>query len=433
MKKTFLLSVLLAAAIAGCSGSSKSVQPGTDENKGQPEPETKPAVSADPVTISILNWNAMTDEEFERYFVKPVSSKHPNITLKLVKKNSGTPQDAIANHLMSGEFPDLVFVSNKDINQFLLQETIYSLDEMVKTNGFDLKRFEPSAVESLQKKGKGLVSIPWAQNVAGLFYSLDVFDKFGVPYPKDLMTWEEALDLAKTLTRKDGDTQYIGLNMSSLSQFAQSLSVSYVSPEGKALVDTPTWKRILEFYRTLYSIPGYAEVKGSLFGAKNAAMLPEWVSAIMNNAVKDPDFRWNVAGLPNFAELLGTGREIDAHTLAISASSKHKEQAFQVIQAVTTNEVQAEMSKFGRVPILADQKVLADFGSEVPVFKGKNWDAMFKVKPAKLRENATIYDSTVLNLINPLAERIRKGETDINTLLRETQEKADAALAEAMR
>lgn len=425
MRIKLLLSALFITSIAvSCSGQDSAKNSDTIVK----------APSNDPVTISILSWNPLTDEEFERYYVKPVAKKYPNITLKLVKKNSGTAQDAIASHLMAGNFPDLIFVSNKDINDFLLAKTVYSLDDFVKSNKFDTKRFEPSAIASLQRKKEegGLVAIPWAQNVGALFYSKDVFDKFGVPYPKDLMTWDESLELARKLTRKENDVQYVGINLSSLSQFAQSLSVSYLDPNGKALVDTAVWKRILEFYKTTFAIPGGA-TKANLFGSKTAAMQPDWLLTSINAAAKDPNFRWDVAGLPNYKENLGTGREVDAHSLAISASSKHKEQAFQVIQAVTSEEVQTELSQYGRVPALVDSKILSGFGSQLPYLAGKNLAAIFKTTPGKLRENSTAYDTIVLGLINPLADRLRAGETDINTMLRETQEKADAALASAVK
>lgn len=119
--KLLVSAVLIATITSSCSGSKggDSVKQ-ADISSGT----VAKAPSSEPVTISILNWNGMTDEEFERYFVKPVAKKYPNITLSLVKKNAGAAQDAIAGHLMAGNFPDLIFVSNKDINDFLLAKTV---------------------------------------------------------------------------------------------------------------------------------------------------------------------------------------------------------------------------------------------------------------------------------------------------------------------
>lgn len=419
--------LVAAALLAGCGERQTQVE----EQPG----EQQRTVSTEPVTLSILNWNGMSEEEFQRYFVNPVSKKHPHITLQLVKKESGSPADAISKHMLGGNVPDLIYVSNKDINHFLQANLVRTLDDLVRKHAMDLNRFDGPAIQSLQNRTStgGLLSVPWAQNVAGLFYNMDIFDRFGVAYPKSLMTWEEASQLSRSLTRMESGVQYFGLNLSSLSQFAQSQSVSYVSRDGKALVDTPQWRRILEFYKAHYDIPGYRDSKGTFFGTKTVAMQPDWVSTVLTNASKNEDVRWDVTGLPNFRELLGTGREVDAHTLAIRSGSPHADQAFQVIQTVTSEEVQTEMSRYGRISVLDNSRITSDFGKELPYFAGKRWADMFQVTPGKLRDNNTPYDSIVLDQINPMAEKIRVNNADINTLLREAQEKAEQLLQAEMK
>lgn len=419
MKKAWIYSFLMMmiiALLAGCNA----------ENADSPAKQ-------EPVTISILNWNGLTEDEFDKFYLEPVSKHLPHITLKLAGKESGEPADAIAKHVMSGEMPDLIYVSNKDINHFINAEVVYNLEELVKKNQFDLDRFMAPAVESVMKPEVGLAAIPWAQNIGLIVYNKDIFDQFGVQYPKDLMTWEEMIPLARNLTRLVDNVQYLGFKPSSMSQFAQSLSVSYVSPEGKALVDTPTWHRILNFYKDLYAIPGYKEdYSGTFFGTKTVAMEAQWISTVLIQAESAPDVNWDVIGLPNFEERLGIGREVDAHTLAVSITSEHKEQALQVIQVVTSDEVQSKMSRYGRAPVLDDDQILSNYGGDRDYMAGKNWEAVFAVTPGELRENATVHDSMILRIINPLAERIRNGETDINTMLREVQQEADSALQAAM-
>lgn len=144
-KKTWLIAIALVMWVIGCSGNAQiQNQKPTDPNQETAEPAP---VSDDPVTLTILNWNHMTEDEFQRYFVAPVAEKLPHITLELVTKHEGDAQEAIASHVMSGEFPDLIFVSNKDINQFLLAKTVHSLDSLVESRQMDLSRFEPMAEE----------------------------------------------------------------------------------------------------------------------------------------------------------------------------------------------------------------------------------------------------------------------------------------------
>lgn len=48
------------------------------------------------------------------------------------------------------------------------------------------------------------------RNTEAVFYNKDLFDKFGIDYPTDNMTWDEMYELSKNMTRSDGDIQYYG-------------------------------------------------------------------------------------------------------------------------------------------------------------------------------------------------------------------------------
>lgn len=50
-----------------------------------------------------------------------------------------------------------------------------------------------------------LYMLPGQNNIQVLFYNKDLFDRFGVAYPRDGMTWGEMLDLSSRITRKEGD------------------------------------------------------------------------------------------------------------------------------------------------------------------------------------------------------------------------------------
>lgn len=53
--------------------------------------------------------------------------------------------------------------------------------------------------------------LPLFRNIQATFYNKGIFDKFGVPYPKDGMTYDEAIELAKKVTRSVDGVQYYGL------------------------------------------------------------------------------------------------------------------------------------------------------------------------------------------------------------------------------
>jgi multiple sugar transport system substrate-binding protein len=64
------------------------------------------------------------------------------------------------------------------------------------------------------------------------------------------------------------------------------------------------------------------------------------------------------------------------------------------------------------------------------VLKGKNIQGALKVKPAKMIPPHE-YNAMIDGALNAVVPDLAKGTKDINTLLREAQETADKAIAEA--
>lgn len=71
------------------------------------------------------------------------------------------------------------------------------MKDLIKRHNIDLSRFEPSIISALEKmSGGGLYGLPLYNDRMALYYNKDIFDKFGVPYPKDGMTWDEVIELS---------------------------------------------------------------------------------------------------------------------------------------------------------------------------------------------------------------------------------------------
>jgi multiple sugar transport system substrate-binding protein len=104
------------------------------------------------------------------------------------------------------------------------------LDDLIKQNSLDLNSFNPVAVSSLQgfsDKGK-LLGLPLYMNVSSLFYNKDLFDKFGVGYPKDGMLWDDAVELTRKLSRTDGGINYFGLSPGSVGDMGSTMSIQTI-------------------------------------------------------------------------------------------------------------------------------------------------------------------------------------------------------------
>jgi maltose-binding protein MalE len=54
-------------------------------------------------------------------------------------------------------------------------------------------------VQAYSTKGEFL-TMPYTVESAVMYYNKDLFDKFGATYPKDGLTWNETMDLARKLS-----------------------------------------------------------------------------------------------------------------------------------------------------------------------------------------------------------------------------------------
>jgi multiple sugar transport system substrate-binding protein len=140
---------------------------------------------------------------------------------------------------------------------------------------------------------------------------------------------------------------------------------------------------------------------------------------------------WDIASIPYFKEAPGKGYEVAPHNLLISATSKHKDEAFKVITLVTNDERQLAMSRQGRFTSLNDLKAKQEFGADLKSLKGKNLKPLLNYQAAPSAPNSK-YATLARNQIDPAMKKVLDGKADINTALREAEEAADKAIAAEM-
>lgn len=134
-----------------------------------------------------------------------------NLNFEYVRAVEG---NRLPDMIASGQQLDLFFdargIYEENLFKFGLQ---YDMTELAKTHQIDLEQFEPVLKnEALQASGGKLYMLPFQTNQQILFYNKGLFEKFGADYPVDGMTWDEMLDLAKSITRKEGDQLYFGFS-----------------------------------------------------------------------------------------------------------------------------------------------------------------------------------------------------------------------------
>lgn len=404
-------------------------------------PSQQPAAQEDaPAELTVYSNSGDSLDSWNERFGNALKKKFPNYTIKYIQK---TKEYGIKEVLTAGETIDIYWDSIGGFAATLLDNNLqFDMTELMKSHGVDLARLEPTVADSVKQiDPQHVYGIPVFNNNMVLYYNKDLFDKFGVEYPKDGMTWSQANELAAKLTRYD-DKQYIGLSSSQTHMLNMNqLSIPFVDPD-KMAPTINTDERWRTFYDTVFVGPakasGYHDYmkahdnlipyKDEFMQAKEVAMFA-WLSSII--FVYPQEFQsmnWDMVALPTFDDKPGIGSQAYPTYFAVTQMSKQKDQAMNVIAYLLSDEMQTELSKKGVMPVLKDDSILKLYGQE-SAFKGKNFQAAFYNQfapiPAKTR-----YDSM---LLTPYAKAVPKVilTGDINTVFRSTEEETAKKIAAA--
>lgn len=281
-------------------------------------------------------------------------------------------------------------------------------------------------------KPEQLIALQYYTNTGLLFYNKDIFDRFGVEYPKDGMTWEETTELARKVTRLEGGVQYQGLearDSARLDDIKSQLGLSFVNQAtGKSAFLSDGWTHFMETLVKPTQIPGNEKTLGPDGFNKTfqVAMLP-WRDSLMGNMFDIPNFSWDIVTFPTFSKAPGINTNYAGPLVAVTSISEHKEAAFQFIKAALSEEVQKQMAAMLRMPVI--KGVDSHYGSNYPKAASKNLQAVFKLKPGP---NPFVHAANAdgRKILGTTFQEIVAGK-DINTALREADEKMNMAIQQA--
>lgn len=426
---SFILVCVLSIALAACGAGIN----GKSDKEAAERPEVKQA-APEPVTLTIF---ATLDPLFFKNMglEEMLKTKYPHITLKFVQINLTTV--TFESALASGETPDLVCCSIASIGTFKDLKLISDLTPLIQKHKFDLSSLNPGmeqVIRSYSEKGEFLM-MPFYMSTAALYYNKDLFDKFAVPYPKDGMTWEEVYELAKRLTRQEGGVQYKGFmfNQQNITYKNQS-GLAFVDPKtSKAAVNTDTWKKWLD------TMSSFGRIEGNNGGAEQDLFLKERTLAMRTGPTLIPllpeatqkGLNWDVVSFPDFAGKKGAGTQMNAPYFAITPMSKHKDEAFQFVSFLVSEEAQTSLSAKGNVPVIRSEKVAQAFGTMFPELKGRNLQSFMKdtiAAPAPY----TRYDDIARTVMFIKLIEVQDGKKDANTALREAEEEINKKIVEQL-
>ncbi|WP_158289480.1 ABC transporter substrate-binding protein [Paenibacillus flagellatus] len=426
----FAVALLLAVtlALAGCGKGA-----GTSDAPSQQGGET-PKTATEPVTLTAAIDAVIIDPALEKLIQEELKASRPNITLNIIQPTKGNTLNEL---IAAGTVPDLIFTYNGRLSTYADRELLRDMTELAKTHQIDLSRFDPQMIDDVRKfsdKGE-LYGIPYGTNFHALYYNKDIFDKFGVAYPQDGMTWDQVVDLAKKVTRKDGNTQYRGFDPGAgISWIYQPLGIQADDYKtGKSSINNEQWRKVFELVHSFYSIPG--NEPGTVTAAdqflkdKTLAMIGYTNLFSQLESAGQNGLNWDVVQYPSYPERPNIYGNASVNVIMVTKTSKHTDEAMQVIRAATSDRVQLESSKQGKVSPLKSETVRAAFGTGLPFLQGKQLQSIFKSKPVPYPLSSP-YRSKSESIASKYFKEYDSGSMDVNSALSKAEEEINKMLLE---
>jgi len=428
---------MLIGAIAwlpACSGGSGGASGPSDGGNAE-----KP--SDEPVELVFYSIARDSEESFNERMGNDIRQKFPNVTIKYIQRTAG--ETDLEQILLTDQKIDMIWGSQATWGSVLKYGLEYDMTELIKKHDVDLSRIEPGLVEAIkQRSDGGMYGIPYENSTMAIYYNKDIFDKFGVEYPKDGMTWDEFYELARKVTGSIDGQDYIGFSPSQNHMVLMNpFSLPLIDPAtGRSTYGDAKWKTILETELLRFAKdPVYKSAmekyrKGKLPDTNTflkdrvVAMYPGGPLTPIVLASEMAAFNWDLVAAPTYEDRQGTGFQSYPNYISITNMSEHKDEAMEVIKFLISDEYQTKLSRSGNMTVLRNEQIQKQMGED-GAFKGKNYSAYFYNKLAPIAQGANVQtDKDPLYSITNRLVPIINGEIDINTALRQAEEEVNMGI-----
>ncbi len=391
----FVLAALVLAACGGSATPAPQEQP-TAQPAQQEQPTAQPAQqeqpTAQPAEEITIRWRTRPDNQEEINVYSNISqeldAQLEGITLTY--EPGGTEganyQDQLRTEVAAGTAPDVFWIPGTDVADFATRGLILNVAELAaKTEGFDVNAFYPGPMYHLtynpEKGASGadsgaLWGLPRDVSTFALYLNLDLINEAGAPDPRELAKqgkwdWEAFLDVAQK-TRALGPDIY-GYGASAwwgpYGVWLNAAGGGFFNEDRTACaLNTPESLAGLEFQRALYQeydvATPYGEDPEPPFRAGKVAMFQNgrWATP----GVRTVEFEWDVVELPKGPK--GTqGNWLFWGAYVINAKTQHPEEAWKLVQALTTAETQGKVAALGaNIPSRVSQEAFDAFLTFTP-------------------------------------------------------------------
>jgi len=316
-----------------------------------------------------LRWRTRPDNQAEIDVYQQVSDdiagRGLGFTLKYEPGGSETAsyQDQLKTEIAAGTAPDVFWIPGTDIADFAGSGLLYNISDVEGAADFDVSEFYPETMVHLQTDpetgeeaaGDFLWGLPRDVSTFALYLNLDLISEAGAEDPRvlaeeDAWTWEAFREVADQVAELGGANKGFAMNAwwANYGYFMNNAGGGFFNEDRTGCgLDSEGSIAGLQFLSDLYgtdtAVP-YGEDGEEPWTAGTVGMFinGRWATP---GARANAGFNWDVVSLPAQEEARGNWLFWGAYV--VNAETEHPEEAWALVQELTTTETQATISELG--------------------------------------------------------------------------------------
>lgn len=372
MKRTMvgLLALSLAAVTAACGDSGKTTGSAADTA----------ANSGKKVELKFATWGNPAQLDLYQKLAVKFQETHPNIEVKIDSIPFGDYQQKISVLAAGRELPDIAWISERMVPQFMSNGILEDISDVTKDPSFNSEDIIPSTLELFRKDGK-LYGLPFSTPPSVVFYNKDLFDKAGLTSPNELAkqgkwTWSEFEKSAKAISSGPTSGRTYGANFfRDWKTWIILASYSWSNGSGPFSEDMSkfTWS-------DSYGVETMKMLQTMMFTDNSHPKAGEQVSfesgklgmifdnySFVSKARTIKDFKWSIAPMPSGSK--GTVPMMGQAGYVLFKESKHPKEAKELLKFFAGQEGVQTTSAFfvpPRKSVLSSDAFLKQEGNPDP-------------------------------------------------------------------
>jgi len=408
-----------------------------------------------------------TKGQFNRDYGKLFKAKYPNIDVQvipIIAKDNSIPfyqvdqqDEEKIKKLIEQHQPDVLLLNENLFTSYMQADKLYSLEEAIVQDQFDLTGYMPGLIDNLREKGNGkLYTLTPSFRAPVLYYNRDLFTENNIEFPRNQMSWEEILILSKKFqgigTGKNQVSGLYRINMSGVENnplFFNDVASTFPlhmfdAKAKKLLIHSDGWKKVFKLTtdairsQAVSFTPPRSSIR-ELFAFENGKAAMTINGPMFIHGLEDPirhgsetkKINWDIVTAPIDPQNPNEAADIRFGGMyAVLANSPNKRAAWEFVKFVNGTEMEKISSRSRHKSLSTRNQLLKEI-------KGRSVEPFYKLKPMLHRSDLRSHENVpqeFYDLYRPLLKDALKAivanKKTVDEALAELQVKGQNALVQ---